>query len=58
MNLVDSVHGRVDPCKLPELDAKAHREGRPTTPIFQASLRYNKDKASVEGVQPGVFRNP
>lgn len=41
MNLVDSVHGRVDPTTLPVLDAKAAAEGRPTTPIYKM---INRDK--------------
>jgi hypothetical protein len=39
MNLVDSIHGRVDPTILPLLDAKAAAEGRPTTPIYQMLKR-------------------
>lgn len=44
MNLVDSVHGRVDPSQLPELDALAAKEGRPTTPMYQAMLRLAAEK--------------
>jgi hypothetical protein len=35
MNLIDSIHGRVDPTTIPMLDAKAAAEGRPTTPIYK-----------------------
>jgi len=49
MNMVDSVHGRVYADEIPALDAKAYREGRPTTPIFQAQLRskQNQQKSGV-----------
>jgi len=48
MNLVDSVHGRVDPCRLPELDAAAAKEGRPTTPIYQAMLRWKEQQQAAK----------
>ena len=39
MNLVDSVHGRVDPTTIPMLDAKAAAEEKPTTPIYKMIKR-------------------
>lgn len=47
--MVDSVHGRVYADEIPALDARAYREGRPTTPIFQAQLRA-KQKQQKSGV--------
>jgi hypothetical protein len=44
MNLVDSVHGRVDPTTIPVLDAKAAAEGRPTTPIYKVMLREKEKR--------------
>ena len=39
MNLVDSIHGRVDPTRLPALDAAAAAAGRPTTPAYKQQER-------------------
>ena len=39
MNLVDSVHGRVDPTTIALLDARAAAKNLPTSPLYKMIKR-------------------